>query len=86
MPKHLPLSLLLLRIGIFIVFLFWTLDKFVNPDHTAGVFSKFYAMEDLGNTLIYVMGSLQMVLILLFVVGLFKVWMALCCYFIASQR
>lgn len=74
MPKHLPLSLLLLRIGIFIVFLFWTLDKFVNPDHTAGVFSKFYAMEDLGNTLIYVMGSLQMVLILLFVVGLFKVW------------
>jgi hypothetical protein len=27
MPRQLPLALLLLRLGIFIVFLFWTLDK-----------------------------------------------------------
>ncbi len=74
MPKHLPLSLLLLRIGIFIVFLFWTLDKLINPDHTANVFSTFFAIENLGNTMIYIMGSLQLMLILLFVVGLFKTW------------
>ena len=74
MPKYLPLSLLLLRIGIFIVFLFWTLDKFVNPDHTANVFSKFYALEGLGTSIVYVIGSLQIILIFSFVMGLFKKW------------
>ena len=34
MPKQLPLALLL-RLGIFVVFLFWTLDKLVNPEHSA---------------------------------------------------
>lgn len=74
MPKHLPLSLLLLRLGVFVVFLFWTLDKFVNPEHTANVFSKFYALENLGTSIVYVIGSLQIILIFLFVAGLFKKW------------
>ncbi|MDN3453971.1 MULTISPECIES: hypothetical protein [unclassified Psychrobacter] len=74
MPKHLPLSLLFLRLGVFIVFFFWTLDKFVNPEHAAGVFSKFYALENLGASIVYVVGGLQIVLILLFVAGLFKKW------------
>jgi len=74
MPKHLPLSLLLLRLGIFTVFLFWTLDKFVDPEHTVGIFSNFYNIENLGNTVIYVIGSAQIVLILLFVAGMFKKW------------
>ncbi len=74
MPKHLPLSLLLLRLGIFVVFLFWTLDKLINPEHTAGLFSKFYGFEDMGNTAIYMIGSVQLILIVLFVAGLFKVW------------
>ncbi|MDN6308992.1 hypothetical protein, partial [Psychrobacter sp.] len=74
MPKHLPISLLLLRLGIFVVFLFWTLDKFIKPEHAAGVMSKFYGMESMGGTLLYVMGTVQLILILLFVVGLFKTW------------
>ena len=74
MPKHLPLSLLLLRLGIFTVFLFWTLDKLINPGHAAGVMAKFYGMENMGDTLFYVMGAAQLILILLFVVGLFKTW------------
>ncbi|WP_201550772.1 hypothetical protein [Psychrobacter fjordensis] len=74
MPKHLPLSLLLLRLGIFTVFLFWTLDKFINPDHAAGVMSKFYGMENMGDSIFYVMGAVQLILIILFVVGLFKTW------------
>jgi len=74
MPKHLPLSLLLLRLGVFIVFLVWTLDKFVNPDHAANVFAKFYALENLGTSMVYAVASLQIILILLFVAGLFKKW------------
>ena len=74
MPKHLPLSLLLLRLGIFIVFLVWTLDKLINPDHAAGVFSSFYGFESIGDTVFYVIGVAQFILILLFVTGLFKTW------------
>lgn len=74
MPRQLSLSLLLLRLGIFIVFLFWTLDKFVHPEHTGKVFAAFYGMEGLGDTVFYLMGSAQLVLILLFVAGLFKTW------------
>ncbi len=74
MPKHLPLSLLLLRVGIFIVFLFWTLDKILYPDHAAGVFSKFYGLEAMGETIFLAIGIAQLILILTFVVGLFKTW------------
>ena len=74
MPKHLPLSLLFLRFGVFIVFFFWTVDKFVNPEHAANVFAKFYALENLGITIVYVIGSLQIILISSFVMGLFKKW------------
>ena len=68
MPKHLPLSLLFLRLGVFIVFFFWTVDKFVNPEHAANVFAKFYALENLGITIVYVIGSLQIILIFSFVI------------------
>lgn len=74
MPKYLPLSLLFLRLGVFIVFFFWTLDKFVNPEHAANVFAKFYALENLGITIVYLIGSLQIILIFSFVMGLFKKW------------
>jgi len=74
MPKQLPLALLLLRLGIFVVFLFWTLDKFVQPDHAAKVFGAFYGLGSLGESAFYIIGAAQMVLILLFVAGLFKTW------------
>jgi len=74
MPKHLPFSLLLLRLGIFVVFLFWTLDKLINPEHTAGIFSKFYGLENMGGSIFYIIGVVQLILILLFVAGLFKTW------------
>lgn len=48
MLKQLPLALLLLRLGIFIVFLAWTPDKFVQPEHAARVFAAFYGLGSLG--------------------------------------
>ncbi len=38
------LPLFLLRAGVFIVMLMWTLDKFIHPGHAAGVFKKFYSI------------------------------------------
>ena len=74
MPKYLPLSLFLLRMGIFIVFLFWTLDKIIYPDHAAGVFSKFYGLESIGENIFLAIGTVQLIVILTFAVGLFKTW------------
>ena len=47
MPKQLPLALLLLRLGVFTVFLFWTLDKLVQPEHAAKVFGAFFGLDGL---------------------------------------
>ena len=44
--NRLPLSLLLLRIGVFIVIFIWTLDKFVRPGHAGGYCQKFYENEE----------------------------------------
>jgi putative oxidoreductase len=72
--EKLPLSLLLLRVGVFVVMFMWTLDKFVNPAHTAAVMKKFYFLEGLGTPLIYAMGALQMLLVLGFILGYKKTW------------
>lgn len=74
MPKQLPLSLLLLRLGVFTVFLFWTLDKLFYPEHAAKVLNAFYGIGGLGDVLIYGLGVAQLLLILAFVAGLLKTW------------
>ena len=45
--KRLPVALLTLRLGVFIVMIMWSLDKFVQPEHTAGVFANFYGLGGL---------------------------------------
>lgn len=72
--KNLGLSLLSLRIGIFIVMLFWTLDKFINPGHSAKVFSAFYGVENAGEMFLAIIASIQMAVILAFVAGALKTW------------
>lgn len=72
--SKLPLSLLLLRVGVFVVMFMWTLDKFVNPAHTAAVMEKFYFLEGIGTPLIYALGALQMLLVLGFILGYKKTW------------
>ena len=70
--KKLEISLLLLRIGVAIVFLMWTVDKFVNPEHAAKVFEKFYKINGLNETMAYLTGGVQLVIVLAFLVGAFR--------------
>jgi hypothetical protein len=70
--KILEISLLLLRIGVFIVMIAWTLDKFVNPEHAAAVYEGFYYIGGLGNTVMMIIGLLELVIILAFLAGLWK--------------
>lgn len=72
--KPLSRSLLMLRLGVFVVMLMWTLDKFVNPEHTAKVFSAFYGVDWLNQHLSAVIGVFELLLILAFVAGLWRRW------------
>ena len=72
MSRRLAWCLLWLRLGIAIVFVMWTVDKFVNPEHTAAVFKKFYKIGELSNELSYTIGAIQMLLIVCFIIGLFR--------------
>jgi len=74
LEKNLRRSLLVLRLGVFIVMLMWTLDKFVNPEHASIVFEAFYGIDWLTNSLSYVVGAVELVLILAFVAGLWRRW------------
>jgi hypothetical protein len=56
------------------VFLVWTLDKLVLPEHAAKVFTSFYGLGGLSESIFYAIGAAQLVLILAFVGGLFKTW------------
>ncbi len=72
--KKLSISLFLLRAGVFIVMFMWTIDKFINPNHAALVFKKFYLLPGLSENLVLIIGGLQMIIILSFLLGLFKKW------------
>lgn len=64
-------SLLLLRVGVFIVMSAWTLDKFINPEHAAGVFKHFYLM-DIELSIMTVIAAIEMLVILGFLAGIYK--------------
>jgi hypothetical protein len=42
---RLKISLLGLRLGVFIVFIAWTLDKLINYKHNSGMISHYYHVE-----------------------------------------
>ncbi len=67
---RLPISLLGLRLGVFIVMLAWTIDKFVRPGHASGVFAHFYGISNVGPTLMYGLAALEIALLSAFVLGI----------------
>ena len=70
--SRLELSLFLLRLGVFIVMMAWTLDKFIDPGHAARVYENFYFIGGLSNTIIMVLGGIEILIILAFMAGLCK--------------
>ena len=72
--RRLPVSLLALRIGIAIVMLVWSADKLLRPEHAAGIFGTFYALPGLGEAVFYVLGALQLLIVLAFLAGAWRTW------------
>lgn len=71
--KRLPLALFVLRIGIFIVFLVWTLDKLLIPKHAALIYQKYYFMNDTAS-MMFLVGVAELVFIIGFLIGFMKRW------------
>ena len=67
--KKLQLSLLFLRVTVFLVMFMWTIDKFINPGHAAKVYESFYYIAGLESIVMYAIGAAEMVLLLLFLSG-----------------
>ncbi|MFK8138758.1 MAG: hypothetical protein AB8E15_10395 [Bdellovibrionales bacterium] len=72
--KRLSISLFSLRLGVFIVMFMWTLDKFINPGHAAAVFKKFYFIDGLSLQAAYLVGAVQMLIVIGFLIGFKKKW------------
>lgn len=70
--NRLELSLFLLRLGVFIVMIAWTLDKFIDPGHAARVYESFYFIGGLGSTIMMIIGIIELLIILAFLAGLWK--------------
>src|SRR5918995_921662 len=67
--ERIATALLTLRVGVFVVMLMWTLDKFVNVSHAARVFENFYGLSGLGASTMAAVGVAELLLILAFVAG-----------------
>lgn len=70
--NRLQWSLLSLRLGVFIVMLMWTLDKFINPGHSARIFEHFYGISGSTDIIAYILGAIQLLLVIAFVMGIKK--------------
>ena len=72
--RKVAFSLLFMRLSVFLVMLVWTLDKFFNPKHAINVYENYYLISGIDHNVIYVLGFLEILLILAFLMGLFKKW------------
>ncbi|MGB3639158.1 MAG: DoxX protein [Rivularia sp. (in: cyanobacteria)] len=71
--RKIQISLAIIRITTAIFFLVWSLRKIIQPESTQGIFSKFYSLE-VSQSFSYVAGTIQTLLVIAFMVGLFKTW------------
>lgn len=56
--NRLQWSLFSLRLGVFIVMIMWTFDKFVNPGHSARIFEHFYGISGSTDVVAYILGGI----------------------------
>lgn len=70
--NRLQWSLFSLRLGVFIVMIMWTLDKFINPGHGTSIFERYYGISGSNDIVVYILGALQLILVFAFLFGIKK--------------
>jgi hypothetical protein len=72
--RRLEISLVLLRLSVGLVMMVWAFDKVLNPDHGAAVLEGFYGLSGVGESVIPVIGIVQGVIVLAFLLGIVRTW------------
>jgi putative oxidoreductase len=72
--NRLRIGLAAIRIGVVLLFLPWIATKFISPEAIQGVFAKYYFVEQLPFAASYALGTVQALLVLGFLLGVFKFW------------
>ena len=72
LAQRVSLVLLITRIGVFIAMMIWVLDKFIKPEHTAAVFESFYGIGGISVGISYVLGAIQLAIMIAFLLGFQK--------------
>jgi len=72
--NRLPLALLLLRLSVFLVMFVWTVDKFVEPQRASKIMADFYSVGGVGNFVIYLLATIELAVMLAFLLGFAKQW------------
>ena len=62
------------RLGVFLLMFMWTIDKFIQPQHATTVYEKFYFISGLGAISSYLIGAVEMAILIGFLVGFQKRW------------
>ena len=70
--RRIPIALLALRLGIFILLAAWTVDKFVRPEHAAHIAEQFYFMKGWSHALVYAIATIESALLIAFLFGIRK--------------
>lgn len=70
LPRHLPLSLLMIRASVVLMLVPWVWDKFHNPSHAIRVFESFYGLGGTAESVVYAIGIAQVILLACFALGL----------------
>ncbi len=70
--ERISLALLTLRLSVFLVMAMWTLDKFFNPEHAAGVFAHFYGLGGMQGAALTVLALVEAAILIGFLVGFQK--------------
>ncbi|KAJ54126.1 hypothetical protein ACMU_04310 [Actibacterium mucosum KCTC 23349] len=71
MTAPISIALPVLRIGLFVFMMFWAISKLLAPAGAQGIFQGFYGLS-LGLSPIIFVGIVQIVILVAFVLGLFR--------------
>ena len=72
--NRIGVALLILRVTVFLVMLVWTIDKFVEPQHASKIMEHFYFIKGVSNSMIYIIGLIELGGLSAFIVGFAKRW------------
>ena len=70
----LQIALLILRLSFAAFFGIWVVEKFVDPTNFQAIFAHFYMIKNIPVEAIYAIGAFQAVILLGFLLGLFRFW------------